>query len=108
MSSSRGQNPKKRSRGRPPTYVFPDDEVLTESMERLKQNIERRRKTQKDKYYRKKLERKKQTKKGQSSSNRNPNEDPSIFDGGLILDMAIASAFNNQENFARPPVYPRK
>jgi len=46
--------PAGRGRGRPPLYVWTGDEELSESMEKLKLSIERRRKRQKEQYHRRK------------------------------------------------------
>ncbi len=108
MSSHLGEASKKRGRGRPPTYVFNSDEQLSESMEKLKQAIEKRRKSQKEKYHRKKQEKKNnEAKKRNGSSSRNNHENQPVLNGGLILDMAIAgtSPVSNSSRYRQ--VYPR-
>ncbi len=98
MDSRNGEPAKKRGRGRPQTYVFSNDEKLSESMERLKLTIEKRRKSQKDKYHRKKMEKKNNQASGSSSNTgRSSHREHSVRDGGLILDMAIASASSASE-----------
>lgn len=77
-------------RGRPPIYVFSGDEDLSESMEKLKLTIEKRRKTQRVKYHLKKLKKNRnQEKRIDSDRSKNDQKQKAIVDGGLILDMAI-------------------
>lgn len=49
-----GSGQAKKGRGRPPAYVWKDNEVLTEAERRLKISIEKRRERQKKSYYKKK------------------------------------------------------
>lgn len=96
MSSFQGESSKKRGRGRPPTYVFSNDEKLSEPMEKLKLSIEKRRRSQKEKYHRKKMEKtmKSETSGTRSCSSKSNRRDQGVKDGGLILDMAIAGSSN--------------
>ncbi len=99
MSASKGQGSAKRGRGRgrPPTYVFSGEEELSESMEKLKLAIERRREAQKANYHRKKQEKKERASSSKRSSK--PYEESSqpsrarehaVEDGGSILDLALS------------------
>jgi len=80
----------RRGRGRPPTYVWKEDEELSESMEKLKLSIERRRQRQKENYHRKKN----MVKQGRHAKNTTPRQEtrraPTVKDGGLILDIALS------------------
>ncbi len=108
MNSRSGESSAKRGRGRPPTYVFSGDEELSESMEKLKLAIEKRRKSQKAKYHRKKLEKKNnQAKTRPSNSGQRNQREQSVIDGGLILDMAIAGVAHAPKHHGYRPVYPR-
>lgn len=53
-AGSSSSKQEKRGRGRPPTYVWTGDETLSESQEKLKLSIERRRERQKATYHRRK------------------------------------------------------
>lgn len=91
MSMRKSDASGKRGRGRPPTYVFSGEEELSESMEKLKLAIERRRKSQKDNYHRKKLEKKNKSQTKRASNGAHSHRrSQAVEDGGLILDMALS------------------
>lgn len=64
--SSSQHDAAKKSRGRPPTYVWRKDEVLTEDEQKKKNSIEKRRERQKRSYYKKKSAKRQE----QAASNR--------------------------------------
>lgn len=102
MSSRKGESSSKRGRGRPPTYVFSGEEELSESMEKLKLAIERRRKSQKDNYHRKKLEKKnKEKSKRVSSTTHQHRRSQPVENGGHILDMALSGVSHGSSSSYR-------
>lgn len=89
-SSSRSSDPKK-SRGRPPTYVWEKDEVLTEAEKRLKVSIEKRRERQKKSYYKKKNEKQRQSQSPASS-----------FPDSLLYDLGAAAGSSTPSSSKNP------
>lgn len=95
MSSSRGQgsSSRGRGRGRPQTYVFDGQQELSESMEKLKLSIERRREAQRANYHRKKQEKKNKagsSKRSKKSADEHRTREHTVEDGGSILDLALS------------------
>lgn len=90
MSSQKRDDSNKRGRGRPPTYVFSGDEELSESMEKLKLAIERRRKSQKTKYHQSKLKDDSESNESHKEAEQQPGASENVQDGGLIIDIALS------------------
>jgi len=99
MAGTRISEASKKSRGRPPTYVWADHEPLTEAEKRLKISIEKRRERQKKSYYKKKTEKK------IASSSSTPSRSPS-FD--YILDDFANPSQPSRRSFNSPIVIVRE
>ncbi len=90
MSSQTQEDSGRRGRGRPPTYVFSGDEELSESMEKLKLAIERRRKSQKAKYHQNKSKESKSQTRTSNDIDQQAHGSQDVEDGSWILDIALS------------------